>query len=123
MNLFEHLADSFRGKHPISIERSPLWRGVREDHLVLNPFCEVCGGETKLQVHHIKPFHVFPELELDPDNLITLCTYSSHRVNCHYVVGHLLGWQRWNPHVREDCEMWKRRLVEAQELLDAYKNA
>ena len=34
--------------------------------------CARCGGTNALVVHHIKPVHVDPTLELAPDNLITL---------------------------------------------------
>ncbi|MBO0783888.1 MAG: HNH endonuclease, partial [Ktedonobacteraceae bacterium] len=55
-------------------ERSPEWDRVAKEHRRREPRCVVCGYKgRKLQVHHIRPFHLHPRLELDPDNLITLC--------------------------------------------------
>ncbi len=48
--------------------------------------CKFCGRYRKvgdrvvLNVHHIKPFALFPELRFDENNCITLC------VECHYKV-------------------------------------
>lgn len=54
-------------------KRSSKWDKVRDDFIKLNPSCAVCGSTKNLQVHHKKPFHLFPELELDVNNLVTLC--------------------------------------------------
>lgn len=35
--------------------------------------CAICGDTTNLQVHHIVPLSVLPELKLDNNNLILLC--------------------------------------------------
>lgn len=81
--------------------RSPQWQGVRHAHLAKEPSCRACGGHDFLEVHHIKPFHLFPELELDDANLITLCMHPSH--SCHFVQGHLLDYQAYNLSVEEDA--------------------
>ena len=52
-------------------ERSPKWPHVEKLHLKLEPTCAACGSSKKLNVHHKKPFHLFPESELDLNNLIT----------------------------------------------------
>jgi len=39
--------------------------------------CQACGGKSGvhyLQAHHIKPFADYPELRLDVNNGITLCS-------------------------------------------------
>lgn len=80
--------------------RSPRWRKVRAQHLKNNPRCIACGHKKNLEVHHIKPFHLFPELELEPSNLITLgakCPSGNH----HYLFGHCHDWHSYNPDVRE----------------------
>lgn len=79
--------------------RSPRWRAVRKAYLKAHPTCESCGGTRMLEVHHRKPFNLFPELELDPTNLITLCEHPAR--NCHYAVGHLMNWRAWNPVVHD----------------------
>lgn len=92
--------------------RSPHWPAVRKAHLEKHPACEVCGhsGE-KVNVHHKLPFHLHPELELDPKNLITLCE-DEHFVNCHLFVGHLGNFSGWNPAVVADAKEWHRKLIE-----------
>jgi hypothetical protein len=52
-----------------------------------------------LNVHHVLPFHLKPELELDPSNLITLC--SSLDKNCHLDIGHGDNFRAYNASVRE----------------------
>lgn len=77
--------------------RSGKWSEVRRDFLRQHPTCEACGIESDLNVHHIKPFNQFPELELEPSNLITLCR--KH----HFEVGHLGNWRTANATVRDDA--------------------
>lgn len=80
--------------------RSPHWPAVRRAHLKAYPNCAWCGTRRLVDVHHITPFHIDRQLELDPANLITLCRWRRH----HLKVGHLGDWTRWNEHVAEDCE-------------------
>lgn len=80
--------------------RSDRWPRVRRAHLLHEPTCQACGTLDKLEVHHIHPFHIHPELELDQANLITLCEKPGH--DCHFVFGHFHNWKRWNPNVRSD---------------------
>lgn len=56
------------------ITRSPLWSTARRLQLNLFGKCAICGSVKKLEVHHKKPFKLFPWLELEPDNLVTLCS-------------------------------------------------
>jgi 5-methylcytosine-specific restriction enzyme A len=90
-------------------KRSTGWRRVRAEHLRRQPRCAVCGGTRVLEVHHVQPFHLHPDLELDPKNLITLC--ESPGLACHHVFGHLGDWKSWNIHVRRDAQAWGRRLA------------
>lgn len=90
--------------------RSPQWPVIRAAHLLKEPFCQVCGGKTKLNVHHIRPFHLHPELELDDNNLITLCTGSSNTLNCHVRFGHWDNFKdKYNPQIRTEAPKWKAR--------------
>lgn len=105
--------DLLQGKVPLnSPTRSKDWSKTRNKHLLEHPFCEVCGGSKNLTVHHIKPYHKFPELELDPTNLITLCEAEKKGVNCHLLFGHLGNFKNVNPCVLEDCKSWKEKLVQ-----------
>ena len=94
----------------LSKPRSEGWPAVRRAHLKLHPKCAVCEGTKKLQVHHCAPFHIQPELELDPSNLITLCESGHGGVICHEFIGHLSWWVAYNPNVREDAAEWNRKL-------------
>lgn len=90
-------------------ERSKEWPKVRRAHLKLFPTCAVCGGKKKLQVHHIKPFHLHPQLETEMSNLITVCEAPGH--DCHLQFGHLGSFKSWNKDIRKDAERWlKKRL-------------
>jgi hypothetical protein len=86
---------------------------VREVYLAHHPSCEACGGWQKLEVHHILSFYLAPELELDEDNLITLCRKSSvvSGLPCHRLFGHLGNYQLCNESVRADAAFWKAKLT------------
>lgn len=90
--------------------RSPKWRKVREEHLRRNPNCAVCGGDKVIEVHHIIPFHLKPELELDPSNLITLCEEGKNGIVCHRAIGHLGSYQSINHDVENDSEIWRWKI-------------
>jgi hypothetical protein len=75
--------------------RSKLWNKTRIAFIKKNPFCAYCKSITYLQVHHIKPFHIWPELELNPENLVVLC--ENPNINCHFKIGHLEDWKSYNP--------------------------
>lgn len=77
--------------------RSPTWQHVRGQFVREHPRCEACGTDKNLNVHHIKPFHTNPELELDTSNLITLCR------DHHFKIGHLSNWSKSNPNVVKDA--------------------
>ncbi len=68
-------------KHPENAKRSGHWPTVRKDYLKDHPNCAVCSGNKKCEVHHKKPFHTHPELELEPTNFITLCENDKDGVN------------------------------------------
>jgi hypothetical protein len=111
MPIIKHLIDAAQGKHPLSAKRSSHWPAVRKNHLALHPFCAVCGGTEKLEAHHQKPFHVHPELELEPSNLITLCEANRGGINCHLAFGHLSNFKSWNESVAEDAAAWAVKLA------------
>lgn len=100
------------GSEPEEHARSPHWPKVRAEHLKRCPTCAACGGKDNLQVHHVQPFHLHPDLELDDANLITLCEKPGHC--CHFVFGHNYNWKTWNPHVREDAARQLRRVKARQ---------
>ncbi len=64
------------------------------------------GGTKKVEVHHIQPFHIRPDLELDPSNLLTLCEAKRYGVNCHLAWGHAGDYRAVNTDVERDAERW-----------------
>ena len=92
--------------------RSRQWPKVRAAYLAKHPKCEACGGREGLQVHHVLPVRAAGNEdadgdgitnELDPDNLVTLCTGGT--LNCHLWIGHAGNFKTYNPCVREDAPM------------------
>ena len=87
--------------------RHPDWVKVRGAYLKKHPYCIVCGIRKFLQVHHIKSFWEHPELELDENNMATMCM-APGRFH-HFGVGHLYNFNRVNPEVLKDSSyLWNR---------------
>jgi hypothetical protein len=64
----------------------------------------------RLQAHHIKPFHLFPELELVESNWVPLCE-GNPSMNCHLVLGHLGNFASYNLLVVADASKWLARML------------
>ena len=82
--------------------RSASWPEVRHAWLMFHDYCAFCGAAVSLEVHHIRPFHLHPELELEPTNFVTLCEGAPQ---CHLHVGHLGNWDSFNPALIADAEL------------------
>lgn len=109
-------------------ERSSKWTTVRNRFIEQHPVCQACKRDHKLNVHHVVPFHVDPALELDMDNLITLCAGDDSSnsdgdqwpdYNCHFHIGHDPdgpdgprgpNWKLSNPNVRRDAQRHRASL-------------
>lgn len=107
------IADNTTNEHqkvPADMKRSDHWPAARSAHLIEHPTCLICGGTKKLEVHHIKPFHVHPELELDPSNFATLCEDNLDGLDCHLAFGHLGNFKSWNVDVLVDAAFWSLRI-------------
>jgi hypothetical protein len=90
----------------LSVPRSHEWPKVRRGHLKHEPDCQWDFCTNNIEVHHIRPFHVDASLELDTNNLITLCSCTNHR--CHIDIGHLGNYRtKYNLNVKEDCNIHK----------------
>lgn len=89
--------------------RSPKWPTVRAAWVKEHPLCMGCGTRDHVEVHHIKPFHLFPALELDPSNLITLCEHPGH--DCHFRCGHGYNWSHFNDDVIADAAYDRGRVA------------
>ena len=66
--------------------RSSHWSTFRINFL-RGRACSGCDSTRELEAHHIVPFHIDPDRELDVDNLIPLCR------ECHFQLGHLRDWR------------------------------
>jgi 5-methylcytosine-specific restriction endonuclease McrA len=106
MDMLEQAQKALRKKRSIEREvkkettRSPRWPAARDKYLKKVGKCEACGSTVDLQVHHVKPFHLHPDLELDPTNFISLCMDTNE---CHLNIGHGDSFKAYNPNVREDA--------------------
>ena len=114
----KYVTDVIQGKTELGNKRSSKWPTVRKHHLQINPTCAVCNGKSKLEVHHIKPFQKYPELELDPTNLISLCESKSYGIICHLAIGHLGNYKNINPNVIKDAATWNKKLKQSINNLD-----
>lgn len=92
-------------------KRSSKWPAVRKKFLANNPACAVCGATNgKREVHHIRPFHLHPNLELDSSNFITLCENKNDGINCHLSFGHLGSFKSYNVDVVADAKTWNNKI-------------
>jgi len=94
-------------------DRSPKWPAAQKKHLKAHPTCASCGSAKNPQVHHKMPFHLHPELELDPTNFITLCMDN----DCHLIVGHGNSFKAYNPNVVQDASYVNANLVKLKTVL------
>ena len=93
------------------VARSPQWPKVRAEHLKKFPNCALCGGNKVIEVHHKKMFNTHPELELDPNNLISLCESGANGIVCHRAFGHLGNYKTENPSVETDVKTWHEKIL------------
>ncbi len=99
-----HIAAKLNGR-----KRSPHWGSVRAKFLA-GKACGICGGTKRLEAHHIRPFHLNPELELDPRNLFPLCE-GNKNVQCHLIFGHFGNFRtKYNLAIRENALAWYANL-------------
>lgn len=96
---FYDSADDADGMRMCGSPRNSKWPAKEREILALYPTCAACGDTRLLQVHHKKPFHLFPDLELDNENLMVLCM--QHQ--CHFLIGHGGNWTRFNADVIKDA--------------------
>lgn len=95
----------------LKLPRSSHWPALRQQWLRDHPTCAACGGKKNLEVHHKIPVHVARSMELDPDNLITLCEWKplatmadvKDKPHCHLDVGHLGNWFSYNKNVEKNA--------------------
>jgi len=106
--VFRWLLSLFQRTPIGSRPRSSQWPKVRAEHLRRYPECAACGCDTDLEVHHIIPYHVDPSMELNFENLMTLC--GDKASDCHRRLGHGFNWTLWNDQVIRDAA-WFRSML------------
>ena len=107
--IYWFIFDLFQGKTTLlGGLRSNKWASVRAEHLKKFPACAICNKQSSLlnplNVHHCIPFNVDKSLELNPENLITLCRKD------HLLFGHLNNFKSWNTEVRPDSKVWHDKI-------------
>ena len=74
------------------------WQRCRKDFLKkVGKVCVCCNATKKIEVHHILPRHIRPDLAVDQTNLIALCK------DCHFHIGHLNSYFTYNAAVSSVC--------------------
>lgn len=93
-----------------AVARSSKWPAFRKRWLAEHPACEACGRTKNVVPHHRLPVHLFPQLELAPDNLISLCESGPGSTNCHCLIGHCGIWTAYNSTCDDDAKRMKTML-------------
>jgi len=112
MAINKHQAADASIQAKLKLQRSPKWPEVERAFRTKNPNCLACTENQQLNVHHMYPFHYVvlcgrPDLELDPRNLITLCTREDEEH--HLLLGHLDDFESYNPQVETFIQTYKDR--------------
>jgi len=81
------------------------WRKTRNAFYKLNKTCAMCNATKDIQVHHIKPWHLYPEERYSYENLVSLC------LPCHFRFGHGRNWKAHNPIVVDMAEIVNNMLT------------
>jgi len=98
-------AEITRGARRLAVVRHSmrLFRSLPE-----NQECAWCGRARKLDIHHVVPVSVDPDLAADPDNMIMLC----RKPPCHQTIGHHGDFGgRYVENVRDLCDRAGPRVV------------
>lgn len=99
-------------------KRSSKWASVEKKFIKNHPQCEVCGTTKHLQVHHIKPFHLYPELELEESNLIVVCMDSKE---CHLRIAHGGNFREYCPEIKKYAQEIKSKEKTFEEIYQIAK--
>ena len=69
----------------------------------------MCKSKKKVEVHHKVPFHIAPDLELDENNMVSLCENKKYGCNCHLMLGHRGNYRKVNISVEYDILIWRKK--------------
>ena len=96
-----------------AVQRAWVTTRAKRDHLRRHQECAHCGIKAmllrvRLEVHHVIPVHVRPDLAAESTNLVTLCAA------CHWHIGHLGNWNGWNSKLLETISAMNQSWRESQ---------
>ena len=98
-------------KEPKGSKRSSTWPKWRKEWFKKHgQVCAVCGSTSKVELHHIVPFHEDKSKEEDEGNVIPLCEAKKDGLNCHLAFGHLGNFKSWNVDVRLDAAIMNKKI-------------
>jgi hypothetical protein len=104
----------------VSAKRSSHWPTVEKHFREGHSTCAACGSKNRLNVHHILAFHIHPELELDTNNLITLCMSIKE---CHLRLGHGSDFRAYCPDIRRYAEQVNKKEKTIEEVGEIAKQS
>ena len=104
----------------IKTKRSSKWSALEKSFKKQFPTCACCRTNKKVQIHHIVPFHVSPELELEPTNLISLCM--SKRM-CHLQIAHCGSFRKWTENIRQYASILSKDISKYNEIVKLSKES
>lgn len=82
------------------------WQTCRRAFLkMVGKQCTCCPSKKKIEVHHILPRHIRPDLAVDMTNLIALCK------GCHLRIGHLGSYYQYNAEIMDVAIYVKKHSV------------
>lgn len=97
--MFEYAGFVMRNPSYVTRNVRKQWavRKALLNHRKNNPVCAATGSTKRLEVHHLLPVSVRPELAGDPTNLITL------ERKVHLVIGHAGNYKNYVTNVPQVC--------------------
>ena len=60
-------------KKKLKSQRNKAWAELSLKMRTETPYCQKCGRKEHLQVHHLLPRKLYPQLVLEEWNLVVLC--------------------------------------------------
>jgi hypothetical protein len=105
---------------------------AKKSYVEKHPECAICGSPNCLEVHHVQPVHLFPDLACSFENFITLC--DSNNNSCHRWIGHFGNFKsKYNLQVREYAlrsrmfiervDVERKFVVSTDQLIEEYAQA
>jgi len=85
-------------RHPVTAYQQDK---AKDQHFKYNRLCYFCKAKKsksgfRPDIHHINPYHAFPHLACDPQNLVTACR------ECHWRECHCgMNWKVWDANLFE----------------------